>query len=62
MKGWRHVRLPESDPELRQFFEQTTVSLCCVASDGRILWVHAGQRGGLLLARQRLRSSDFITS
>ena len=43
MKGWRHVRLPESEPELRQFLGQTTVSLCCVASDGRILWANQAE-------------------
>jgi len=43
MKGWRHLTLPESEPELRQFLEQTTVGLCCVGPDGRILWANQAE-------------------
>jgi PAS domain S-box-containing protein len=37
MKGWRNLRLPESDRELREFLEQASTSLLWVSPSGRIL-------------------------
>jgi PAS domain S-box-containing protein len=40
MKGWGHVTLPESDPELRELLEGATTGLFWVCPDGRILWAN----------------------
>ena len=42
MKGRREVP-PESDQELREFLDQTTVGLRCVSPDGRILWANRAE-------------------
>jgi PAS domain S-box-containing protein len=43
MKGEDEVRLPESDPELREFLDQATVGLRWVGPDGRILWANRAE-------------------
>jgi PAS domain S-box-containing protein len=43
MKGEREVRVPETDPELRQFLDQATVGLRWVGPDGRILWANRAE-------------------
>ena len=42
MKGGREVP-PESDQELREFLDQTTVGLRWVSPDGRILWANRAE-------------------
>ena len=37
------MRLPESDPELREFLERASISLAWVSADGRILWANQAQ-------------------
>lgn len=43
MKGFRPLRLPESDPELREFLERATISLAWVSPEGRILWANQAE-------------------
>lgn len=43
MKGWRCLRLPESDPELREFLERAPMSLSFVSPEGRIIWANQAQ-------------------
>ncbi len=43
MKGWRYLRLPESDPELREFLERAPISLSFVSPEGRIVWANQAE-------------------
>jgi PAS domain S-box-containing protein len=43
MKGWRNLRLPESDRELREFLEHAATGLRFVSPDGRILWANKAE-------------------
>lgn len=43
MKGWRYLRLPESDPELREFLKRAPIGLCWVNPEGRIVWANQAE-------------------